>query len=122
MDWDRSSGCADRFREADEFFDSLALYVQANQQCTNLRVGALAREDFAHHRARLIAREGLAVIHNAVQGFENHVSAKIVRQKHSSPVDLSRSSRSRRCTFSVNVRNSSGHAVNDERVANHLHV
>jgi hypothetical protein len=46
--------------------------VQSNQQRRDLQVRALASKNFAHHRARLLARERLVVIGNAMESFENH--------------------------------------------------
>ena len=63
---------ADGFGKSDDFFDRFALHVQRHQQRRNLRVGALAGEDFRHHRVRLFARERLTVIGDAMQGVENH--------------------------------------------------
>ena len=80
-DRDRSGGGADCFRESYYLFDGLTLHVQANEQSADLGLGALAGENFVHDRARLITRERLAVIHDSVQSFQDHVSARIVRQK-----------------------------------------
>ena len=72
VEFERNGGGANGFGKSDDFFDRLALHVQRHQQRGNLRVRALAGEDFGHHRMRLFARERLAVIGDAMEGVEDH--------------------------------------------------
>jgi len=67
-----NGGGADGLGKADDFFDRLALHVQRNQQRRNLRVRALAGEDFGHHRMRLFAGERLTMVGDAMEGVEDH--------------------------------------------------
>ena len=72
MKFKRNGGGADGFGKADDLFDRFALHVQRHQQRGNLRVGALAGEDFGHHRMRLFAGERLTVIGDAMEDVEDH--------------------------------------------------
>jgi len=66
--WRRSN----RFRETHDFLDRFALHVQGDQQRRDLRIGALAGKNLRHHRTRFLAGQGLAVIGDPVQHFDDH--------------------------------------------------
>src|SRR6185436_5999636 len=68
----RSGSIADRFGKANNLFDRLALHVKAHQEGCNLRVRTLTGQHFSHNRAGFGARKALAMIHNAMQSFQDH--------------------------------------------------
>ena len=72
MEFEWNGGGADGFGKSDDFFDRFALHVQGHEQRRNLRVRALAGEDFGHHRVRLFAGERLTVIGDAMEDVEDH--------------------------------------------------
>src|SRR5208282_5269831 len=72
MEFEGNGGGADGFGKSDNFFDCFALHVQGHEQRRNLRVGALAGEDFGHHRVCLFAGERLTVTGDAMEGVEEH--------------------------------------------------
>ena len=68
----RGGRSANRFRESNDLFDGFALHVERDQQRPDLRVGALACEDFRHYTARFFAGERLAMVRDAMEGVEDH--------------------------------------------------
>ena len=72
MEFEWNGSGADGFGKSDDFFDRFALHVQGHEQRRNLRVRALAGEDFGHHRVCLFAGERLAVIGDAMEYVEDH--------------------------------------------------
>ena len=72
MKFQRRGCCANRLREADNLFHRLALHVQRNQECGDLRVAALSGEDFRHHCPSLGALERLAVVSETMKDVSDH--------------------------------------------------
>jgi hypothetical protein len=68
----RNGGRADGFGKSNDFLYRFALHVQRHQQRRDLRIGALAGEDFGHHRICLFAGERLTMIGDAMEGVEDH--------------------------------------------------
>ena len=65
-------GRADGFRKANDFLDSFTLHVEPNEQCGNLRVGALAGQYLGHDGPRFFAGERLAMICDAMKSVSDH--------------------------------------------------
>ena len=55
LDRQGRGGGADRFGEADDLLYRLAFHAERDEQCGDLRVGALAGQDLGHYVARFVA-------------------------------------------------------------------
>src|SRR5208282_5603586 len=106
MEFEGNGGGADGFGKSDNFFYCFALHVQGHEQRRNLRVGALAGEDFGHHRVCLFAGERLAVNGDAMEDVEDHkiqatAEARLLSNRISVAVNIIFGGHCRRSVLSV---------------------